>query len=328
MSREILVWRYALERKKDFKSNARLNAYQGALLQVEGGFACIHPWEMYGDDSLDKQLEALKNGIHTPLIKKSLYFAKVDAEARQEKRSLFSSDLEIPPSHALITNISNLEGELNKNLEAYIAQGFTRFKIKLGASELNEEIKHLERLCWAAEGMDLKFRLDFNGQLECGKMETLLSRFSSNLLNRLDFIEDPCPYEIQHWENFQKQFQIRLARDWYEGDENDGFEVFVLKPARQNTLDYCQRAADQMKRVVVTSYMDHPVGQIFAAWEAAQALKVHPLLIDDCGLLTHQLFMEDEFTEAIHSQGPQLMPVCGNGIGFDEQLKKLPWKKL
>ena len=43
------------------------------------------------------------------------------------------------------------------------------------------------------------------------------------------------------------------------------------------------------QRVVLTSYMDHPLGQTFAAWEAARLGLQFPGLVGVCGLQTHHL---------------------------------------
>jgi O-succinylbenzoic acid--CoA ligase len=70
--------------------------------------------------------------------------------------------------------------------------------------------------------------------------------------------------------------------------------------------------------------MDHPVGQLWAAVEAARW--PHPHL--PAGLLTHSLFEPDEFTEAICSDGPHLIPPTEPGLGFGKLLDRLPWQSL
>jgi O-succinylbenzoate synthase len=92
-------------------------------------------------------------------------------------------------------------------------------------------------------------------------------------------------------------------------------EVQVVKPAVQ-----------EMKsgpRVIVTSYMDHPLGQTFAAWEAAR-VKVKEI----CGLQTHGLFEANEFIEALGDLSPEFNIPKGTGLGFDDLLEALPWTKL
>ena len=77
-----------------------------------------------------------------------------------------------------------------------------------------------------------------------------------------------------------------------------------------------------MKPIVITSYMDHPMGQFGAAYFAA----LHPA--PRCGLFTHVLYEKNEFSERIVSDGARLLAPEGTGIGFDDLLEHLPWKRL
>jgi len=80
--------------------------------------------------------------------------------------------------------------------------------------------------------------------------------------------------------------------------------------------------------VVVTSYMDHPLGQSFAAWEAARLTLQFPGLVKTCGLQTHGLFERTPFTEALSEVAPGFSPCAWTGLGFDELLETLTWQKL
>ena len=73
-----------------------------------------------------------------------------------------------------------------------------------------------------------------------------------------------------------------------------------------------------------TSAMDHPLGQLFAAYEAS----VFPGDVDDCGLLTHWLFEPDPFSELLGVTDRRLVAPGGVGLGFGELLEALPWKAL
>jgi len=79
----------------------------------------------------------------------------------------------------------------------------------------------------------------------------------------------------------------------------------------------------QGERVVVTSYMDHPLGQVFAAWEAARAG-----VTEVCGLQTHGLFTANGFTEALGQVRPEFGVPEGAGLGFGDLLEELPWMRL
>ena len=80
--------------------------------------------------------------------------------------------------------------------------------------------------------------------------------------------------------------------------------------------------------VVMTSYMDHPLGQAFAAWEAARTELLFPGLVRICGLQTHHLFEKDAFVEALGGWKPDFKVPGGTGLGFDDELALLTWTKL
>jgi O-succinylbenzoate synthase len=102
----------------------------------------------------------------------------------------------------------------------------------------------------------------------------------------------------------------------------------VIKPAIEEPLLLAEAAAQHNQRVVVTSYMDHPVGQAFAAWEAARLDLTMPGWVGLCGLQTHSLFEPDAFTERLGPWTPAFTVPDGHGIGFDELFEKLPWTRL
>ena len=89
-----------------------------------------------------------------------------------------------------------------------------------------------------------------------------------------------------------------------------------------------EAALQHQQRVVVTSYMEHPVGQAFAAWEAARLGLQFPGLVGLCGLQTHHLFEPDEFSEMLGPWSPSFQVPAGYGLGFDDLLEALPWTRL
>jgi len=133
---------------------------------------------------------------------------------------------------------------------------------------------------------------------------------------RVDFVEDPCPYDGATWAALHEQTGLRLALDRFAAEE--GVDVLVVKPA-------IEEMPETSKEIVITSYMDHPVGQFGAAYiAAANANRVSAR----CGLFTHVLFEKNAFIERIRTDGARLLPPDGTGIGFDDLLERLPWKKL
>jgi O-succinylbenzoate synthase len=153
----------------------------------------------------------------------------------------------------------------------------------------------------------VRMRIDFNATLR----EDEFLRVARTLpRERIDFIEDPCPHVS---EGLRARCGMRIARDRATGVA----DVLVHKPALSAAFP------DFEGEIVVTSYMDHPVGQFHAAYIAA----THGVSAR-CGLFTHVLYEPNPFLESIRAEGARLLPPEGTGIGFDELLERLPWRRL
>ena len=272
-------WRYELVSKR--RLSAIAGRRFGALIRVGDGFADVHPWPELGDLPLDEQLSLLACGTTTRLTARSLHFAALDAAARAESRSLFDG-LVIPPSH--------WPG----------ADPPASFDVA--------KVKSLETL-----PERVRLRIDFNATLTAEQFLRLeLPR------ERIDFVEDPCPYDGATWRMLRERTGVRLALDREVAE--DGVDVLVVKPALQ---EMPLSTSMTSREIVVTSYMDHAIGQMFAAYVAASHA-----IANTCGLFTHVLYEVDSFFDRIRADGPRLLAPAGTGIGFDDLLESLPWKKL
>jgi O-succinylbenzoate synthase len=270
-------WRYELVPKRRLSAIARDAPREGALIRIGGGYADVHPWPELGDLPLDEQLALLARGETTSLTRRSLSFASIDERARLASRSLFDG-LRIPPSHWPGSDPP------------------AAFDVA--------KLKAIERL-----PERVRLRIDFNASLTPDEFLRLrLPR------ERIDFIEDPCPYDAATWRMLRDRTGLRLALDREVAEE--GVDVLVVKPA-------VQEMPSTSREIVVTSYMDHAIGQFFAAFVAAshRATSV-------CGLFTHVLYEPDPFFERVRADGSRLLAPDGTGIGFDDLLESLPWKKL
>jgi O-succinylbenzoate synthase len=274
---------YELVARRALNARATELRRRGALIKVDGGFADVHPWPELGDAPLEEQLALLARGETTALTHASLRFAAIDAAARAEGRSLFDG-VTIPESH--------WPG-------ADAPAGFDTVKIKCGpdfdASSLPGGVR---------------IRLDFNATLDA----EAFVRIAATLPAAVEFVEDPCPYDPVVWRDLRERTGVRLALD--RGDEGEGVDVLVVKPAVQEL----PRTA---RELVITSYMDHPLGQLAAAYVA-----VTTATSDRCGLVTHVLYEENEFSERLRIDGARLVPPGGNGFGFDDLLEAQPWRTL
>jgi O-succinylbenzoate synthase len=258
---------------------------KGALIKVGAGYADVHPIEELGDLPLEKQLDLLKEGITTPLTCQSLYFAKLDGEAREKGVSLFEG-LTIPKSHFLITN-----------LQTGLQEGFTHYKVKMGR-DLEKEIAFIRRLSKQFPSEEYKLRLDFNNRLT---KEQYLEIEKELPMSAIDFIEDPYP----------EMSGEKLAMD-FESEKGIGKDLtLVIKPAVQEITPFLKTN----QRLVVTSYMDHPFGQMCACYIAAK------YRLGICGLMTHTCYEKTPFE--IKMEGANLLPPKGTGFGFDESLALL-----
>ena len=277
------IHRYTLKPKRALGGVARAGVRDGALIRVADGFADIHPWPELGDSPLDEQLATLARGAVTPLTKRSLAFANIDGEARRRGQSLFTS--EIPLSH--------WPGEDPPG-------AFDTAKVK-GTRLLPDGVR---------------LRIDFNMTLTAPEFDRVARDLPRE---RVDFVEDPCPYDRAAWNRLRESTGLRLALD--RGVETD-VDVLVVKPAIQ---DVDAVLASFSREIVITSYMDHAVGQMMAAWFA---MTHRQRVSSRCGLFTHVLFEPDPFFERIRADGARLLAPGGTGIGFDDLLDALPWKRL
>jgi o-succinylbenzoate synthase len=292
---------------------------KGALLRFDfldgsTGYADCHPWEELGDVPLVKQLEWLSQGVTTQLTHRSLYFGSIDAEARKRGVSLFEN-LKIPESHYLVSNFQEASFE---TLLQFISKGFSRIKLKLRGTA--EEISKLKEWIKLLSHTDCLLRLDFNHQLTPQTFSFFCQTLGDDL-RKIDFCEDPFPFSKESWSYFYKTYGLSLACDYHSHRnlrEKTSIQTAVLKPAVQDERHY--RAISQ--QLVVTSYLDHPLGQTTAAYVASQ------FNTSICGLISHLNYAPNAFSEQFSLKGAQLEIPLGTGFGFDELLGKQVWIKL
>lgn len=300
------IWKYELRTAAvALNSKTARKVYEGALVRDEAGFGCLHTWPELGDPTLQECLDDLAGNHKSSLVKQTLACIEADGEARAEGRSLFEG-LKVPSSHATLPVLNEMI------LCEAVQRGFSYVKVK-GGKGGGEDLRGVRAMM--RQFPKLKWRIDFNENGEVNELLEELSYWSEDEKAVIDFLEDPVPYLSGGWERLVEEAGVGLALDrQLELDRGDS-DVQVVKPAVQ-----------EMKsgsRVVVTSYMDHPLGQAFAAWEAARAG-----VKEVCGLQTHGLFEPDEFSEILGPVSPEFKIPEGAGLGFGDLLESLPWTKL
>jgi len=314
---------YTLYSRGALNAVSHRHEFHGALILMNEGVGCLHPWPEFGDATVVEQLDVLRSGGTSKVIERALHMATVDGEARRKGVSLFAG-LEVPPSHYSWDKNQPIAPQIHRIKEE--GWGALKGKGSRDVADVWHWLDHLDE--WLGDA-DVKVRVDFNSCLEAGDFEGLMHGFSKKALARLDFIEDPFAYDPEEWMDMQERHGVRLALDKAVRGARHGFDVAVLKPARREWRDIVAGILPQEVKLMMTSAMDHAIGQSFAAYEAALAWKEMGDRITLCGLCTEHLFANDVFFERISSRGGRLaVDRSGTGLGFDEPLRKLAWLRL
>ncbi|MFT4638031.1 MAG: O-succinylbenzoate synthase [Verrucomicrobiales bacterium] len=298
--------RYRLRTRVALNATTSRREYEGALVRYDDGYGCVHPWPELGDGTLEEELNCLRSGKDTRLTRATRRCITLDGEARRAGRWLFEG-LEPPLSHATL-----LEPDLKLVVEA-ANRGFTMVKVK-GSAE------NLDQLATLIEVSPLPVRIDFNESMILEDLLRWRMRLSEEARRMLDFVEDPCPYDPEAWESLRRETGWNLALDRSSERAEGGFQVLVLKPA-VDALDVGETP------FIVTSYMDHPLGQLYAAFEAARLAARFPNQILLGGLATHGLFQDLPSVLQL-GDGPDLRLPSGTGLGMNDYLNSLSWEPL
>ncbi|HEV8050955.1 MAG TPA: enolase C-terminal domain-like protein [Parachlamydiaceae bacterium] len=303
---------------------------EGALLKVlqkdgQFGYSDCHPWFELGDAPLQEQLDLIASGRYTSLTSQSLLFAQIDAQARRNQINLFK-DLQTPQNHYHISTGNLLTDEL---MERLANAGIRLIKVKVG-NHFHEDCAMLHRTASKLRSSNLKLRLDFNCKFDQRLFLEFLSQCSQQL-DIVDFFEDPFPYDPDAWQTTRERYPVQLACD-RESLRAISFpqscDYLVVKPAIQDVTPFLTHKT-KGRRLVLTSYLDHPIGQLSGLYTASTILKSHPELLSDCGFLSHHAYIPTLFTSKFNFNGSQLFPSTeGTGFGFDNLLKELKWEAL
>lgn len=211
------------------------------------GYADLHPLPQLGDPPLKWHL----GNENSPLWKRSLYYAKLDRTARNERKSL-TADLN-PRCHKLYQTFDKAPAE-------------PIFKVKVGSvpdREIPWLLKHTG---------ERRLRLDFNLKLSREAFYVYLESLAP-IHKAIEFIEDPYLFHPEQWEEDQKRFQVPFALD-FGAERGIGKPLsapyLILKPMREDPAPFLDAIATQ--KVIVTSCLDHPLGR----WAAAYTAKGFP----------------------------------------------------
>jgi len=320
MTPPIYVYEYLLRSGVALNAVSMRRVFSGALICVDGGYGCVHPWPEFGDAPVEEQLRLLSEGVTTPVTAMALRCAELDGAARRVGVSLFEG-LEIPRSHYSWSFATDTEAQM----ERVLAEGWPAIKAK-GFANYGETTRFLEGCAKRFETQGVRLRVDFNGVLDRLAFGKFIEFMPLRVYRALDFVEDPFPYDATAWEAVRQRWGVKLALDKGWRDGTQGFDTVVVKPARRDWRLVAE--THPQHPLVLTSAMDHALGQMFAAYEAAVA-RSEGQALDFCGLCTEHLFEKDEFFERVTShRGHLSADRSGGGLGFGEVLEALPWRRL
>lgn len=326
------IWHstYQLYPKNLLNSLSKQKYRKGALLHFlfengNVGYSDLCPMSEMGDRTIEQELRNISRRKWEGLAERSLYFAQKDAEARSQGQSLYPPNIKIK-NHFLISGIIGFE---QKRVAELQNNGFSEFKVKMGR-DLEKETESL-KLFVENLGTQSHLRLDFNAILSRERFESWFDKNQKWLRSKLEFIEDPFVYEGAAWKSVSHRYGIRLALDQCADPvsvQAEGAEVIVIKPAKQNAEEIIKHFKNSSKKFVFTHYLDFPIGQMSAFYEAQ---RLYPLVKDQtlaCGLQLQDIYEDFTFQTAIRNDGPYVLPPEGKGLGFDSLLQTIEWKEL
>lgn len=297
---------YELHASHQLNKKSQQQSVNGFLLKRDDGFGCVQPWECFGHASLLEHWHACKEGRETeyPLLMQALACAKIDSASRHHGVSWWLNR-DVPDSHATVT-------DFDSQAEEALKRGFNTWKCKVDMASLTQIEMILRNYT------QIRLRLDFNETGHVIKLTEWLQSLSMSHRRRIELIEDPVPFDENLWNDLSHTWELDLAVDRdYLKYSSRSMCLPVWKPAWSGQLSVSN------SKMIVTSAMDHPVGQAWAAFCAAES-KVTNL----CGLRTDHLFEVNAFSELMGEWNPAWPMISGMGMGFDQQLENLPWTRL
>ncbi len=315
----------------ELKSDSQIR--KGALLRITDpsgnqGYADLHQWPM--------DLSSVQGKI-------SLANAQQDLEWRRQGKSAWAefSNTRVVNNYLFTDVVSLGREELLKKVEEALDLGFRTFKVKVGRNPKDEVLLLREALAF---GKGAQWRLDFNALLKPLQVQDFLDRLDSKELAQIEYVEDPCAYDLPSWSKLNKKVPLALDQawsgplwpwdeKWNSADDNSfqqlSFRHLIIKPALQDLARAWRWSCNKKLKVTVTSFMDHPLG-VAATLQKVLDLKkyAHPAeaeRLNVCGLRTLFLFEPTAFSKMIEGPGPENLHPSGSGLGFDELLKEVPW---
>jgi O-succinylbenzoate synthase len=294
----------------------------------EIGYSCLQPWPELGDELLGDQLRLWREGVQTSMVARTIASARKDAGFRARRIGAFEG-LKVPDSHSLITDVAVLN---SANLRARHDLGFRALKLKLGR-DLALETRVLNSL--APELSAFRLRFDFNSSLQLDSCLQWIDSLSTQVRDAIEFLEDPITWEPNEWAALSLRSGAGLAVDMWgeptiaraEKLSNLPASWIVVKPAVQDPDRLLSLARHHGAKLCFTSYLDHPLGQAIAAFEAGRANQASAVTVGTCGLLSQTAYEASEYSHYL-ATGARWVSSNDQGIGFTRLLEDESWMPL
>ncbi|MCK6597520.1 MAG: hypothetical protein L6Q37_04085, partial [Bdellovibrionaceae bacterium] len=250
---------------------------------LSGFFDYIH-WPELGDEEL-KQSSVLNQGARISKFVNSLINSEDNFLKEVKTHQLLTNfSFKSVRSNYVFTPMTN---SFNTEIEKVNAQGFDVLKLKI-TKNFEEEIKKILRhnLNWCT------IRLDFNS---CQNFKTLVdAKEKLKKIPYLEYLEDPCPFDIKQWFELKKLFPLALDSLNSKLENNKEllscFDYLVCKTARPYHFSFVLEAIRNNKKIVFTNMMDSFLGT-WKTYFIHSIFKNHfPNIIQTPGFYTHHLY--------------------------------------
>ena len=310
--------RYKLYPVGALSARAAAQPREGVLLKGDnGGYACLQCWPELGDSPLEYELDAPRDGTPLLLGERAMKCMELDGAARSKGVNLFAG-LKVPRSHATLT-VSVTPSQVYSLHQ----KGFRMGKIKV-IPKLASTVERLTNL--AAMVPEWKWRVDFDCTLTMEETLKFWDMLPEALKERIDFIEDPCYYNVHEWQTLQDAgiplgYDTPLRNEKNIPQRTSHPMMRIVKPVRHHS---------NSGQPVFTTNLDHPLGQCWAAYSAAVFYSDKPVeQVPVCGLVTQHVYQPNVFSEQLGLDiTPEFHVPAGTGLGFNGLLEAQDWKRL
>lgn len=356
---------YQLPANPDFP---RIHSGKGALLALEDeshltGYSDLHPWTTLGDLDLDQQLQKLQQNNPTLQTQLSLNYAKRDLQSKQTQTKSIHFLKNIKNHHLILKTLRTsqdledyfltAQAQFYNASNASLSPSFSnletpenilaiplRLKMKLTTDTISQTLSLINETSRLYP--NVLWRLDANSIFNFKEVLNLWNQLSTEAKNKIDLIEDPCPYSQQSWKKLEDEgiplaidFEInrwKTTMDLNPSPTPSKKTTFVLKPAIHDMEEWKIFLKNNPHPFFITSYLDHPVGLLHALWTAESFQDIFPQQMQTCGLnfsfsnpqlkkFWPGLTLEDLNTSYWRGE-PSI------GIGFSHLLQDLSWQTL